>query len=191
MAKRTRAAVACARCKLAKQKCSDFRPCKQCNDSRYLCSVAPSKVEFKQADDCTALGYLYQPQSGNTSRRIESNVLHNFSIVQSNMPAQSWNFSRAPAHTSIASLSPSLNRTQDIVHGAKPSCNNPSTQILSTFANNANDVWLPQAVGAVLSGPLMPNMIFPTPPSDALSMRLLATVCGGMNFYISSSIHRP
>ena len=37
LAKRTRAAVACVRCKWAKVKCNDYRPCKQCTDSVNLC----------------------------------------------------------------------------------------------------------------------------------------------------------
>ena len=51
MAKRTRAAIACARCKKLKVKCSDLRPCKQCTKSNVICreispnylSVGPEK----------------------------------------------------------------------------------------------------------------------------------------------------
>ena len=35
--KRTRSAVACARCKASKKKCNDYRPCKQCTDSFNIC----------------------------------------------------------------------------------------------------------------------------------------------------------
>ena len=37
MAKRIRASVACARCKAAKSKCSDFRPCKHCLNFGAVC----------------------------------------------------------------------------------------------------------------------------------------------------------
>ena len=62
MAKRIRASVACARCKSAKSKCSDFRPCKHCSDLGGVCNEAinvqgkevakrqicnPSKVEIE------------------------------------------------------------------------------------------------------------------------------------------------
>jgi hypothetical protein len=36
-AKRTRAFVACVRCKVAKIKCSGYRPCKRCCDSNVAC----------------------------------------------------------------------------------------------------------------------------------------------------------
>ena len=40
MAKRSRTAVACARCKTAKSKCSDYRPCNQCVNSNSRCEEA-------------------------------------------------------------------------------------------------------------------------------------------------------
>ena len=44
MAKRSRTAVACVRCKAAKSKCSDFRPCKQClNSNSRFTEVSESK----------------------------------------------------------------------------------------------------------------------------------------------------
>ena len=44
MAKRTMAAIACPRCKVRKQKCSDFRPCKHCVDSKTSCHESRSEV---------------------------------------------------------------------------------------------------------------------------------------------------
>jgi hypothetical protein len=37
MAKRNRTSIACARCKSAKSKCSDYRPCKQCKTLKLNC----------------------------------------------------------------------------------------------------------------------------------------------------------
>ena len=37
IARRTRSAVACARCKASKVKCNDYRPCKQCTDKFNPC----------------------------------------------------------------------------------------------------------------------------------------------------------
>jgi hypothetical protein len=37
MAKRNRTSVACTRCKKAKSKCTDYRPCKKCVESRLEC----------------------------------------------------------------------------------------------------------------------------------------------------------
>ena len=56
MAKRSRTAVACVRCKAAKSKCSDYRPCKQCLNSNSRCTEAS---ESKSASNTSIL-----PQSG-------------------------------------------------------------------------------------------------------------------------------
>ena len=44
MAKRSRAAIACARCKDAKMRCSDSRPCKRCIKSRTSCVEKRAKT---------------------------------------------------------------------------------------------------------------------------------------------------
>ena len=46
MAKRTRAAIACARCKDAKMRCSDSRPCKRCIKSRTPCIEKRAKTKI-------------------------------------------------------------------------------------------------------------------------------------------------
>lgn len=48
MAKRTRSAVACVRCKAAKSKCSDYRPCKHCVSIKASCTDA---VGMDEAND--------------------------------------------------------------------------------------------------------------------------------------------
>ena len=40
IAKRTRSAIACVRCKVSKVKCNDYRPCKHCTESVNLCQDA-------------------------------------------------------------------------------------------------------------------------------------------------------
>jgi hypothetical protein len=55
-AKRNRTSVACSRCKLAKSKCSDYRPCKACTTSksdclesaRGLCVSSRSQLHYKK-----------------------------------------------------------------------------------------------------------------------------------------------
>jgi hypothetical protein len=42
-AKRNRSAVACERCKAAKTKCSDYRPCKNCMTAKTLCEEGLSR----------------------------------------------------------------------------------------------------------------------------------------------------
>ena len=39
-AKRNRTSIACSRCKAAKMKCSDYRPCKQCTNASISCKEA-------------------------------------------------------------------------------------------------------------------------------------------------------
>lgn len=45
MAKRNRTLIACAKCKAAKSKCSDSRPCKNCTDSGSVCREAMASLE--------------------------------------------------------------------------------------------------------------------------------------------------
>ena len=48
LAKRTRSAVACARCKASKVKCNDYRPCKQCFENLNSCDNGPFQYSTKQ-----------------------------------------------------------------------------------------------------------------------------------------------
>jgi hypothetical protein len=47
MAKRNRTSVACARCKMAKSKCAEYRPCKRCVRSREECKPAVKRSTTK------------------------------------------------------------------------------------------------------------------------------------------------
>ena len=46
-AKRSRTSVACLRCKAAKMKCSDYRPCKQCTNVKISCEEAQVRKQTK------------------------------------------------------------------------------------------------------------------------------------------------
>ena len=48
LAKRTRSAVACARCKASKVKCNDYRPCKQCLENLNCCDNGTFQYSAKQ-----------------------------------------------------------------------------------------------------------------------------------------------
>ncbi len=50
MAKRKRTSVACSRCKMAKSKCTEYRPCKRCVDSRVECEKAQPAVYVSSAN---------------------------------------------------------------------------------------------------------------------------------------------
>ena len=54
-AKRTRALSACMRCKRAKIKCSDFRPCKGCTDAQIGPSCRDTTTTMKKFIDCSEM----------------------------------------------------------------------------------------------------------------------------------------
>ena len=49
MAQRNRAVLACARCKTAKTRCSDYRPCKRCLNSKRNCFEVVKSEIFEEA----------------------------------------------------------------------------------------------------------------------------------------------
>ena len=62
MAKRNRSAVACARCKIAKSKCSDSRPCKHCVNLKVSCDE-PSNTSPSKSSSMAGLNSMnYFPQ---------------------------------------------------------------------------------------------------------------------------------
>ena len=69
MAKRSRAAVACARCKAAKMRCSDFRPCKKCTISNAPCQAtgAQAKSSIPDIVGLSARTILPQLEAGSHS----------------------------------------------------------------------------------------------------------------------------
>ena len=63
-AKRTKSAVACARCKASKVKCNDYRPCKNCTESFNLCQ---DLKDFRDSGTMENAPHTQQPSIPNTS----------------------------------------------------------------------------------------------------------------------------
>ena len=64
-AKRTRAALACSRCKVSKSKCSDYRPCGRCTRAGQasLCLGANNNVSTYKPQDVSSAGTCISPRA--------------------------------------------------------------------------------------------------------------------------------
>ena len=87
MAKRSRTAVACVRCKAAKSKCSDYRPCKQCVNSNSRCMEAS---ESKSVSNTSILPHNGEPD------KIEKALL----FVKASQYSKGPSYGEANPHTS-------------------------------------------------------------------------------------------
>jgi hypothetical protein len=84
MAKRTRANAACSSCKSAKTRCSDFRPCKRCTDSKAPCDGEHFKRKATAASFPTTSNpdqkffmepeIILHPSSNSMSTQVEKQV---------------------------------------------------------------------------------------------------------------------
>ena len=129
IAKRTRAAVACARCKSAKSKCNDFRPCKPCADAFVSCeNIQKTKKDIDRTSIMSADDSLHLSPTtaelaicritadsvmlGNTSVRDAG--LHDFDItVNSGFSAGTSRLASMPTIPHFSNLhSNSFNSTQ-------------------------------------------------------------------------------
>jgi hypothetical protein len=87
-AKRTRAAVACARCKVGKLKCSDYRPCKRCLGSNR----GESCADWRMTADCTATSsnqvqhHGSSHQNGFAYRSVEAQMRAPWSNTEYKLP---------------------------------------------------------------------------------------------------------
>ena len=73
-AKRTRSAVACARCKASKVKCNDYRPCKQCTDSFNLCHQVDLQGSSKKTIKREFDEHVSRPLASNLQTRSEERI---------------------------------------------------------------------------------------------------------------------
>ena len=73
LAKRTRSAVACARCKVSKVKCNDYRPCKQCVENLRSCDNGTFRYSMKK--DVARKAEYDRRISGSSSLSTQSQAL--------------------------------------------------------------------------------------------------------------------
>ena len=175
MAKRNRSAVACARCKIAKSKCSDSRPCKHCVTLKVSCDE-PSNVTPPKSSSMAGLDFMnYSPlqsihvektpcwntsgqnisASEDTKSRYDygytpakSSLAH--SVGQDMPPAQAYGAHFFPSFPGISL--PSLTKGMSPI----PPYSVPSIQQHQPAPTN-----LPPAVAALLMGVLLPPISTP------------------------------
>lgn len=121
MAKRNRSAVACVRCKAAKSKCSDFRPCKSCVAAKHVCDTGATSANAKEKTitlssgeyekrDITGLSFVEpeQEMAGRSVSRLSIECEHrirpalNASNPQTMSPFISSTMSSLPLFGSLA-----------------------------------------------------------------------------------------
>ena len=92
LAKRVRAAVACARCKSFKVKCNDYRPCKQCSDNSCVCEVG--MVRNPTSDCFKVQGAVHIKSESNKAgqqSKVVMNEMVNLHAVQLEHSGQAQN----------------------------------------------------------------------------------------------------
>ena len=199
MAKRTRAAVACARCKSGKLRCSDFRPCKQCTKVRSSCStitqaqsagsetmISARQITQSQDSNMSSMYFGRDHRAGTTSDEscrleMQSVVLHQGQQTYS--PDQTAAYpSNHPIETPRAlafegmydySYQP-LNFIPRHEHGTQMGFVQ-TPPLLVQHSSTMLPALLPHAVAALLRGLTQPVQHSPPPP-NALNI-LLAMAC--------------
>ena len=196
MAKRTRAASACARCKQAKMKCSDSRPCKQCAKNNILCSEQRTAHPSVVSDNTTMFLHTQDLDQSRTHFGISKNnveLLEPTPIPSIYGQQQTFTLDQVATYGPIlprliekSTVGFSLNRvgpssyesiyidrpqeatTQSVMPFAGPHSAQPNPMMASSL--------LPHAVAALLCGLTRP-VPHPPPPPNALGM-LLAMASG-------------
>jgi hypothetical protein len=72
IAQKTRVTVACTRCKIAKQRCSDHRPSKRCCNAKKLCTDEDSREQSRKVQELeqAALSRPFSSQYNSTQTSI-------------------------------------------------------------------------------------------------------------------------
>ena len=78
MAKRNRSAIACARCRAMKSKCSDYRPCKHCASVQVPCKEF---LKAKSAISPKSFSRDTQTELENYDLYLDENALHSFGVT--------------------------------------------------------------------------------------------------------------
>ena len=151
-AKRTRSAVACARCKASKVKCNDYRPCKQCTDSINLCDnvdfqgskLASSKKTIKREYN----EHVSRPLASNLQIRSEKRIENLEDVNHTSFPGLVQ--AVRPLHFTPLNLCSSVSMLQN------------NTQILSPLSRFVPEDF---SIGRSLAIQTPPNLQFRLPPN--------------------------
>ena len=159
MARRRRAAVACTRCKSAKIRCSDFRPCKQCSMLKSPCLVASSVTPLNttmSAKDVRTVAITSQAAMG--ASNLSSNGAHSLCHNTERRSLAPFNFNGAHRPSDLV-----LPIAQDSRMHETPPIAQPSMIV--------GPGCLPHPVAALLCALTLP-VPHPPPPPNALSILL-------------------
>ena len=163
LAKRVRAALACARCKSFKVKCSDYRPCKQCNDTSSRCDNRKTEDDEHNAKQAglndsapqnNTLATMFEKQN---KSNIETRVEYSTDIELSSKNPQKYTLT--PKYSSMNAAQHS-----SIVQGFPPK---PEMLAQSTSYRFSASPPLP-SLPMVAHAPLLqfiPRVNFNTPPA--------------------------
>ena len=176
MAKRNRTSVACGRCKSAKTKCSDYRPCKQCVESKSCCKEVESMRS--SADSAGTLNGAqreidltpYHKESSEYGISCNRNFLNSSLLNLSKLPEVSgssisgYNIMQTMSHTSSAQSLPSFQYPVTNFCAPQP------------FRPHQPQSVLPPALSALLLCSMIPaaSPTFPTSPAILQLMLSLA-----------------
>ena len=196
MAKRTRAAVACARCKSAKLRCSDFRPCKQCSKLRMDCCATQNRTHTTEDTAMLAqserLRTLENFSNIQQSFRIAANTYHSIDrdnslilpdgsrqLILASFDQDAMNRSKSvqgrPSGINLSNQSTSSNQEQELqFQFGMPRASLAAPAFLSNL-QVVSSPSLPHAVAALLCDLTRP-VPHPPPPPDALTL-LLSMAC--------------
>ena len=185
MAKRSRAAVACPRCKSTKQRCSDYRPCKQCASVKADCSASASKTQNRMngntspSSENRSQAYCANLSSSNTSNDFVCAI-----NVLSHLPLTSWHVDSFSPYSETTEQQ--LDRISGNFMARQINGNHPTT----FFSNNypSNTVFrLPQAVNTLLSCPGTPGQRLPLPQSV---LGLTSPFASNVSTFPCAPVHR-
>ena len=200
MARRTRAAVACARCKAAKMRCSDFRPCKKCTQSKSPCQETGANAKSSMPDivGLSARTILPQLEAGALNDKdsvSELNIIpinghqlngpHPLATYDSRVTVNAQGCTNFVPRFSFSGVSGFLasHATVDLSHNRH--FESPTTRIgtfcaapiVNPLQATIAPALLPQAVADLLCGLTRP-VPHPPPPPNALNILLaMAMAC--------------
>jgi hypothetical protein len=144
MAKRNRTSVACARCKKAKSKCTDYRPCKKCVESRLECDESSRDPMESHRD---SPHYRPYPSRRLLDPRQSTSILHNTTSTASihsfhgaMFKVESGvQFSPFPAQQPTTQLLPAIRTSLSVATFIPPA----AVQLLSAWATPPQPILAP------------------------------------------------
>jgi hypothetical protein len=163
-AKRTRVTAACTRCKSAKIRCSDYRPCKHCVDSNKGDECVESNEEESESNAVHSVSMGFKDfNRRQTRQRLDQTMNSNPNMESFVMPSQPIiNFgSSTPLHQYPSQTQSSHRSIQHALHLAQSDFDTLPSVNISSFTASLLQA---QQVGV----PSVPPLFISQPPSTAM-----------------------